>query len=213
MRTSLTAVLALVLCAGQAEAQQRSGSGLGAAIYGGVGAVAPDASKSIEAVSGLTTLESWTVGARVTGLWRNLFADVAVSEQAFDGERVFLHNGTVYGLGIPLSVTMRPIDAALGWRFGDRDGRFHPYVGLGASRISYKERGDFAAAGDNVTGEATGLLVMGGLDVTLWRWVAAGADLRYRKVTGVLGESGVSADYGDDQLGGAAVTFRVVIGR
>ena len=207
------AVLACLLCAGQAEAQRRSGPGLGVGIYGGIGAVAPDASKSVEAVSGKTTLDSWTVGGRVTGLWRKLFADVSFSQQALEGERVFLHSGTVYGLGIPLTATYTPVDAALGWQFGDVDGRFHPYAGIGATRIKYEESADFAAAGDNVSGQATGVLVMGGLDVTLLKWVAVGADLRYRKVTGVLGEAGISADYAENQLGGTAVTFRLVIGR
>lgn len=211
-RVVAMAALALLCLSAEAVAQRRT-SGMGVTIYGGAGAVAPDASKSVEAVSGQTTIDSWTVGGRVTNVWRHVFVDLAVSQQAFDGERVFLHNGTVYGLGIPLRVTMSPRDAALGWRFGDTNSRILPYAALGASQVGYKETADFATSGDNVTGTATGLLVMAGADIRVWKWVAAGADVRYRKVTGVLGESGISQDYAEDQLGGTAVTFRLVIGR
>jgi hypothetical protein len=147
----------------------------------------------------------------VTGLWKGLFADVAVSQQKMTGERVFLNGGTTYRLGIPLRITLRPIDLAAGWRVVR--GRVSPYVGGGVSLVSYRERDDFAQGDDEVNERATGGVILGGADVSILRWVYVGGEVRYRIISGVLGNAGVSQSLGEDQLGGVSVAFRLSVGR
>lgn len=193
-----------------------TGTGLAQPTLGGRGYVTYGttlftAADSFKAVDGKERQNGRGGGGTVTGLWRGVFVDVAFSQQRFDGQRVFVDSGTRYPLGIPLTIKLRPIDVATGWRFAA--GRVSPYAGGGVTFISYKESGAFAQAGDDVSEQKAGALVLGGLDVAIVKWAHVGADLRYRMVTGVLGVGGVSAMFGDDQLGGFSTAMRVSIGR
>jgi hypothetical protein len=173
--------------------------------------VSLSASDSFKAVAGTNRVSGFGAGATLTGIWEGLFADIAFSQQKLDGQRVFATAGTVYELGIPLEITLRPIDVGGGWRF--LAGRISPYVGAGVTFVSYKETADFAQTGDDVSERQAGLLILGGLDVALIRWLYAGAEVRYRGVNGILGTGGVSGVYNEDSLGGVAVAVRMSVGR
>jgi hypothetical protein len=203
-----TGVLTLVglLSAAPAAAQPLSVRG-----YVTYGSTVFASSESFEAITGETSKAGIGGGATVIGLWRGLFADVGVSQQELDGQRVFIDAGVVYPLGIPVTITMRPVDIAGGWRFFY--GRLSPYAGAGVSLLSYEETADFAESGDNVSESKTGALFLAGVDVAVIRWLHAGAEFRYRAVKGVLGDGGVSDIYGDDQLGGYAFAVRISVGR
>ncbi len=180
----------------------RAQSPLGIRGYFTAGAITLASGETFKAVAGQDHATSLGGGGQVSGLWKGLFVDAALSQQMLDGQRVFILNRTVFPLGIPLEVRFRPVDVAFGWRFEGR--RVSPYAGAGLSSIAYRETSDFAEAGDNVDGRRTGALLLAGLDVPVWkRWVHAGGEIRYRAVTGVLGDSGVSAIYDEDQLGAA----------
>jgi hypothetical protein len=148
-------------------------------------------------------------GLQVTNIWKNAFADVGGSQLSLDGERVFVDNGRVFELGVPLEVTMRPLDIAGGWRLALMRGRLFPYVGAGLTYVRYEETSSFAGSGEDVSDSKAGPLVIGGVDVRVWRWISAGGELRWRRVRGILGEGGVSAEFGEDDAGGfnAAVRF------
>ena len=153
-------------------------------------------------------------GVAVDGLWRGLFVDAGMSQRLIDGQRVFVHNGTVFELGIPSTIRLRPIDVAAGWRFGKPGGRgsVSPYVGAGVTFLTYRETDSFAAPSDEVTQSERGWLGMGGVDVGLTRWLSIGANLRYRQVPSVLGIGGVSRQFAEDDLGGFSTTLRVSVG-
>jgi len=150
-------------------------------------------------------------GVQVTRIWKGIFADVGAFALSLDGERFFVDDGEVFPLGIPLEVKMRPVDVAGGWRF--QYGRLSPYVGAGVTFLSYEETSDTDASGEGVDDRKAGALVLGGADVALWRFIHAGGELRYRRVTGILGEAGASAEFGEDDAGGFAASVRISIGR
>jgi hypothetical protein len=152
-------------------------------------------------------------GVQVTNLWKSVFADVAGSQLSLDGERVFVDSGRVFELGIPLEVTMRPFDIAGGWRLALLRGRVFPYVGAGLTYLHYEETSQFAGSGENVSESKAGPLVIGGVDVRVWRWISAGGELRWRRVKGILGERGVSAEFGEHDAGGINVGVRISLGR
>jgi len=54
---------------------------------------------------------------------------------------------------------------------------------------------------------------MGGLECRLNRWVAVAGDGQYRSVPGIFGQSGLSKDAGEDNLGGIAARLRVILGK
>ena len=166
------------------------------------------AADSFDAVADSHRMLNIGGGGAVT-LWKSVFVDVAVQRMTIDGQRVFVDQGTVYDLNIPLQVTMIPFDVAAGWRM---PGRVSAYGAAGVSRISYRERSDFAADDEDVDDSGTGLLLLGGADVTIWKFVSIGGEVRYRDVEGPLGQSGVSAVFGDRSIGGVAVSLRVSAG-
>jgi len=179
--------------------------------HGGYDSTTFASTESFEAIAGTSTAEGVTVGVTLTRLWRGVFLDVAAGRRTIEGERVFIHAGTVFPLGIPTTITWRPLDVSAGWRMPV--GRFTPYAGVGVTTIAYKETADFAQPGDDVSETTSGLLVLGGVDVAVWRWVSLGGEVRYRAVTGVLGVGGVSQEFGEDQLGGTSVAVRLSLSR
>jgi hypothetical protein len=205
--TVMAILVANCLGAGAASAQ----SNVGARAYVTYGPSFFSAADSFEAVAGSSRQEGWGGGGQVTGLWRGLFLDVAVAQQTIDGERVFVSAGTVYRLGIPLTVRVRPVDVAAGWRF--LANRISPYVGGGLTVVSYRETSPFADAGDDVRDQQPGALVLGGVDVAVARWLFVGGEVRYRVADGILGVGGASQAFGEDDLGGVSTAFRISVGR
>ena len=68
--------------------------------------------ETLEAITGESSKAGIGGGATVVGIWRGLFADVGISQQELDGQRVFVDDGTIYPLGIPVTIRMRPVDVA-----------------------------------------------------------------------------------------------------
>jgi hypothetical protein len=169
------------------------------------------AAESFGAVIGKSRLSMLGGGGEVLGLWKGLFARVAFSSVKETGSRVVVFDDEVIDLGIPLTVEMRPLEVAAGWRFpGMLRGRLVPYAGGGLLRMGYKERSEFAIGDDNTDTTFTGTLVFGGLEASIVSWVIAGAEVQYRSVPDALGGGGVSQAFGENDLGG--VTVRVLVG-
>jgi hypothetical protein len=49
--------------------------------------------------------------------------------------------------------------------------------------------------------------------VTIVDWLHAGGEFRYRRVSGILGESGASEEFDEDNAGGFSAAVRISIGR
>jgi opacity protein-like surface antigen len=206
MRRTWAMATAVVMLAGAPAAAQ-----VGVRAHGTFDSTTFHATESVEAITGASSVEGLTAGLTLTRLWRGVFVDVAAGRRTLEGQRVFVHAGTVFPLGIPTTITWRPLDIAAGWRMTGR--RFSPYAGLGLTTIAYKETAAFAQPGDDVSESASGLLLLAGAEVPVWRWVSLGGEVRYRAVTGVLGAGGVSEAFGEDQLGGTSVGVRLSISR
>ena len=114
-------------------------------------------------------------------------------------------------MGIPWQATFVPVDLAAGWSWSG--GAVSPYVGGGATLVSYRERSDFAQSGDDVSERKAGPVILAGIDVPLGPWIRVGGEVRYRWVSDVLGAGGVSDVFDEDQLGGVSTAVRVSVGR
>lgn len=169
------------------------------------------ASKTFDAVTGSSMLSGVGGGVDITNLWKGVFARVAFSRMSKDGERVVVEGDEVFPVGIPLKVSMTPVEIGAGWRFpAGRKMRAVPYAGAGLLRLGYKETADFAEPGDDSDESLSGSFVFGGVDVPIGKWLSAGVEGQYRVIKNAIGESGVSQAFGEDNLGG--FTFRVLIG-
>jgi hypothetical protein len=127
------------------------------------------------------------------------------------GSRVFVSGGEVFRLGIPLTMTMTPVEAGGGWRFRSKSGRLTPYAGVSYLSVGYSEESEGALAGDNTSERFKGQAVFGGAELRIWKWFTAAGEAQYRRVPKALGAGGASKDFNETDLGGftARVTFGI----
>jgi len=153
-------------------------------------------------------------GGGIQLAWKNgYFLDGTVSFFRKTGERAFSFDGEAFGLGIPLKSTLVPIEFTTGYRFaGAGESRVVPYVGGGVGFYRYKEESDFDDEGDEVSINKPGYLGMAGVEFKMSRRLWSAVDVQYSRVPGVLGDGGLSAVLGDDDLGGLAIRFRLMVG-
>ncbi len=176
------------------------------------GAVRMDASDSFDAIFGTSTLSEVGGGVQVTNVWRGVFAEVTGGRSKKRGERAFVHEGTVFPLGIRLDATITPLDIVAGYRF-NRRGVLIPYVGGGYTSVAYRETSPFAESGDDVDERYGGLVALAGVEARALSWLHVRGEARYRRVPDALGRGGVSAAFGEDELGGWRFGAMVGIGR
>ena len=172
------------------------------------------AKQSFDAVLGSSSLTAIGGGGEFR-FWKGLFARGAFSMMKETGSRVFVVNGEPVSTGVPVTVEMRPIELAAGWRLPlDRGRRVVAYGGGGLLYVGYRETSAFAEPGDDTDSSYGGTAVFGGIDVLVWRWISAGVEFQYRSVPDALGREGsVSAEFEETDLGGSAIRFLVGIRR
>jgi len=166
---------------------------------------APDTFKAI-----LGTEWGTFLGGGGQARWKNLLLEVTASQFKQTGERVFVGGGELFRLGIPTTITIRPIEFTAAYRLPAL-WHLHPYAGGGFGRQRYKETSAFADASENVTRSDASYHAVAGTEVRIWRWIGAGAEVRYRAVRDAIGEGGVSKEYGETDLGGTSVRVRVIV--
>jgi hypothetical protein len=187
-----------------------------------VGSLSLAARKSFDAVLDAHTGTTIGGGGEVVfrrGPLRGLFARVDVSRFEESGQRVFVFEGQIFDLGIPVTIAITPIELTAGYRFtltrgGSRGGRARPfpivpYAGLGVGAVRYRETASFAQAGDDIDESFTSYHALGGADVRLWRGLSAGVEGLYRWAPDALGTSGVSEAFNETNLNGATVRVRI----
>lgn len=142
------------------------------------------------------------------------FARVSVWRFKERGERALRLENQTFRLGIPLTVTILPVEINAGYRFrlGSRR-MLVPYVGGGVSSHSYKETSSFAVGDENVNERYTGYQVLGGVEYRLHRLVGVAGEVQYTTVPDALGAGGLSAEFNEKDLGGLIVRARVLFGR
>jgi opacity protein-like surface antigen len=182
--------------------------------YAMVGRVNLAAVESFDAILGQTSGPIFGGGARVGLPFGGLFVDVGAWRYRDEGERVFVSNGVIYPLNVPVEVTLTPLEITAGWRFRvPRVARLTPYVGGGLTSMTYRETSAFSATSEDVEETFSGYHLMGGAEVRLMRWIGAAAEVTWSTVPDSIGQGGVSAAFNEDDLGGTTVRFKITIGR
>jgi hypothetical protein len=125
------------------------------------------------------------------------------------GQRVFVDGpgGTVFPLGHPLEIRVRPIYGFVGYRL--RPGSLlSPYLAVGAGSASYRETS--TVAGVTTTDTASKFTWHGaaGLEYAAGRF-GLGAEVRYTGLPDVVGLGGVSRIYNENDLGGISMIGRL----
>jgi hypothetical protein len=152
-------------------------------------------------------------GGGIEVVFRNgLFVDGAVSFFRKTGERAFVFDNEVFPLGVSLKARVTPIELTTGYRFARRNSRMTPYVGGGIGAYFYREESDFDESGDVVESSSAGYLAVAGVEFGVSRRIFTAFDVQYSFVPGILGDGGISQEFGDENLGGIAFRFRLMVG-
>jgi opacity protein-like surface antigen len=225
MRRPLTfLVLALALSASPAiapafaQARPRAAAPQSRSIqiggYAMVGRFNFDATESFDAILGTSSGPIFGGGARVGLPFGGLFVEVGAWQFSDEGERVFVSNGTVYPLNIPVEITVTPLEVSGGWRFRiPKLPKLTPYAAGGFTSMRYKETSSFSTPAEDVDETFNGYHLFGGAEYKITRWLGAAGEVAWTTVPDALGEGGVSKEFNEDDLGGASFRFKITIGR
>jgi opacity protein-like surface antigen len=216
-------VSVIVASASPASAQTEQGMSLRPVVF--VSEQWMTAEQTFKAIFGQSHELFWGGGLNITQD-DQFYLELTASRFEKTGQRAFLNAGQVFSLGIPLTATLTPLEMTAGYRFHRRlpprtraayrpggPARVVPYLGGGVGLYRYKETSDFAISGDDVDVQHIGLIVEGGLEVRLARWIGIAGDVRYTRVPGILGNGGISKDAGEDDLGGIGARIKFVVGK
>lgn len=220
-----TAILALFLISWSTAVSAQNAPAVALRPYFELSRQKFSADHTFENVFGETSASFWGAGLQVVFWESRIYAETGLSRltaSPLEGERVFVSGNSVFKLGIPLRSTIKPWKVAGGYRF-HLSPLVIPYAGAGFASYSYSEESDFAAAAENFEADGTGALYQFGVEVRVHRWVGVTVGAERTSVTGILGNGGLSGLYtsggldggrdGEDDLGGWAFQFRVVVGR
>lgn len=179
--------------------------------FGQAGGTLFTARDSFDAILGTPVGFVYGAGGQV-GFPNGSFVQVSVARFRKKGSRALVSGNQVFLLDIPHEVTLTPIEVTYGYReTGVR--RVYTYVGAGLGWHAFRESS--SALQDDVEAGAghIGYHVLAGADYPLGRWLSLAGEIRWAAVPGLLGDTGVSAAFDEDDLGGTTFTFKIFVGR
>ncbi len=211
--TRIFAIIAVTaLAAAPAYAQQRNANTIGVRGFATFGNITFQAQDSFDAIFDRHAGPIIGGGGQVLLPW-GIFVEVGASQFKQEGERAFVTaTGEVFRLGIPVEVTITPLEITGGWRYRKWPS-IVPYGGVGYSAYRYRETSEFAGADENVDDRFGGFHFMGGAEYRPLRWLAVGGEVVFASVPDALGDGGVSAAFNEDNLGGTTVRLKISVGR
>lgn len=181
--------------------------------FADIGTTAFAATRSFETVLGSARGTVWGGGVEAV-LPRGVFVSARASRLRRHGERVFLFNDQRFPLGIPVTVTITPVELAGGYRF-DARAFLIPYGGGGIGWYGFDETSRFAEAMENVRGRALGYHAVGGAELRLTRSLGTAFEAGWARVPDGLPRhpDSVSQEFGESDLGGVTLRIKIVVGR
>lgn len=182
-------------------------------VFGEAGLDQLSAAKSFNAVFGKDSGPIFGGGAEVL-IRQGWFVRFNIWRFKEQGERAIRLENQTFRLGIPLTVTITPIEVNGGYRFPLRRRRvIVPYVGAGISSHAYKETSSFSVGEENVDERFTGYQVLGGVEYRLHRSFGVAGEVQFTSVPDAIGAGGLSAEFDENNLGGVIARVRVLVGR
>lgn len=148
------------------------------------------------------------------------FGRVTFAAGRKSGTRVFIDGSNVISFGIPLRVSLTPIEFGGGIRFaghGRTPPSIIPYAGATFLLLRYHETSTGASSTDDVSQTFKGVGLFGGIELPIGSRLTFGGEFEYRSVANAIGSSptSVASFFNESNLGGytARVMFGVRFGR
>jgi hypothetical protein len=179
--------------------------------FGQAGLIGFAARETFTAIIGQSYGPSFGAGAQVR-FRSGLYVQVSIERFRETGERVFVFEEEVFPLGIPNTITIQPVIAAVGYR-PPSAASIRPYLGVGIGSYHLQEVSPFDAPGEEVDQWHRGFHAHGGVEFLAGRWFAPAVEARFTTVPDALGSSGAAAAFGESNLGGWQVFGKILLGR
>lgn len=186
--------------------------------FGDLGLTRFTAGESFDAILGSASGVVFGGGAEAV-FPSGAFAGIRASRFRKTGERVAIVDGERFGLGIPATITVTPLQVTGGYRFNRltrtrRPSRVVPFAGGGIGWYRLTETSDFATDAENVSGWHIGVHALGGAEVRLTPLVGIAGEAQWSIVPGALGDdaNGVSQLFDESDLGGLTLRVKLVLG-
>lgn len=207
MTRAAIGTFALLLLVPSASSAQISVRG-----FGDVGLTVFNATQSFKAILGKPSGPVYGGGVELGE--RRFFFSLGAQRFRRTGHRVFVFENQVFPLNVSDTITVTPLELTGGYRFR-ASGRFIPYAGIGGSWIKFEETSAHSTEADDVHETHAGYHLLGGVEVPLRRWLAAGVDAQWSSVPNALGDSpsSVASVYDEHDVGGFTLRAKVIIGR
>jgi hypothetical protein len=194
----------------QGDSSTSSGGRLMVRGFGYGGGLFFTASESFETILGGGFNSVFGFGGQVV-FPNGVFAQASLGRFRDTGTRAFVSGGQVFTLEIPNQITVTPVLATVGFR-GTKSGQLVPYFGGGIGWYTLEETSPTIPGAEGISSRHTGYHILGGAEFPVLRWMSIAGELQWATVPNALGESGVSAVFGEKDLGGTTFRFKVIAG-
>jgi hypothetical protein len=169
------------------------------------------ARQSFAAITGESFGPSYGGGLQVR-FRSGLYLQGSVERFKKTGERVFVFNGATFPLGVPNTVTIEPLVAALGYR-PPTVRSVQPYLGAGVGTYRLREVSPFDTDDEEVNERHLGYHAHGGVEFLARGWLVPAVEARFTAVPDGLKGMGVAAEFDESDLGGWQIYAKILIGR
>lgn len=178
--------------------------------FGHAGGTLFTARDSFETILGGTFGTVYGAGGQIA-FPKGVFAQVSLDRFRETGSRVLVSGSQVFRLQIPDTVTVTPIQLTVGYR--DNGSRVAvPYLGAGLGWHLLSEESPTLSGAERVNNRHIGYHILGGAEFPIWSWLWVAGEIQWAAVPNALGDTGVSAVFDENDLGGTTFRFKVIFG-
>jgi len=192
----------------------RTASGRGGRLmirgFGHAGGLLFNARDSFQAILGSNVNSTYGGGAQVV-FPNGVFAQASLDMFSRTGTRALVSGDQVFTLDIPNRLTVRPIQATVGYRV-ESPNRMGTYFGGGVGWHTLEEDSPSVPGAQSVSTRHIGYHIVGGAEYPLMRWMWIAGEVQWATVPKALGDTGVSAVFGEKDLGGTTFRAKFIVG-
>jgi hypothetical protein len=164
------------------------------------------ASDSFKAVFGRSAGLSLGAGMKMDFAHR-IFFEASVDYLKRNGKRVFVTGSEVFKTDLDTNIIILPISFSGGYYFL-KSKIISPYIGGGYSLYYFKEE-EYIPWENGSSLWNSGYHILGGVDFLNRGIISFSAEAKWSHVPDVIGHHGVSAYYGESNIGGLSIIFKI----
>ena len=141
-----------------------------------------------------------------------VFAQVGLERFRETGTRALLSGTQVFTVDFPEQITVTPLTITAGYR-AIRPGPLTGYLGVGFGWHKLEEEPLALPTAERISTGHAGFHVLGGAEYSILPWVWLAGEVQWASVPKAIGETGVSAFFEEDDLGGTTFRLKLIVGR